>query len=203
MPDRHGGSTRFRSATNINHSRTQPPASGIPRNPGRPQGRRDTMPRNRGDSPQKTGIPAWAKAFMQKQGTPDWAKREAQKHRTGYAPPPEGTMQIHPYPYSEEGMRGVPTQPSPQPEEGTMQIHPYPYSEEGMRGVPTQSEEGTVRDHRVRPGDPYSEEGIVGGFAPRTPDYVEMPAISPERQDHAQTTADLRKRLAMFRGLRR
>ncbi len=61
MPDRHGGSTRFRSGTKIDHSRTQEPASGIPRNPGRPDGRRDAMPRNRKPNKDKErGVPSWA-----------------------------------------------------------------------------------------------------------------------------------------------
>ncbi len=88
MPDRHGGSTRFKSATDINHSRTREPASGIPRNPGRPQGRQDAMPRNRGDSPQKTGVPGWAKALLKPQ-QPDWALREAGAHHEA----PEATPQ--------------------------------------------------------------------------------------------------------------
>ncbi len=156
MPDNFGGNTRFRSATNINHSRAREPASGIPRSPGRPEGRGDTMPRNRGDSPQKTGVPGWAKALLQNK-PPGWAQRGPQQttQPTGFIEPhagrydqparpsppgyqpPEGQMTIQPIHSPQDRMPVQPTRPS-------QQQRPEPASAD-MSAVPVSPHEGSAQ----------------------------------------------------------
>ncbi len=140
MPDQFGGNTRFKSSTNIDHSRTREPASGIPRSPGRPQNSQDAMPRNRGDSPQKTGVPGWAKALLKPQA-PGWATQEGarqqqQPQQTGFGRPydtqPVGSPQRQP----QRQAFSTPVQPQPQRQDFSTPAQPQRQPQGQPQGGP-------------------------------------------------------------------
>jgi len=129
MPERYGQNTRFKSATDINHSRTQEPASGIPRNPGRPQGRGDAMPRNRQKNKKnERGIPSWAIYLLRGEQPPQGAQGQPGQQPGHPSAPPQQQPRQQPrqqpmqQPMQQQPQQQQPAQQQSQPQQPTDQL---------------------------------------------------------------------------------